>query len=213
MNLTFFTRYRRTLLVCGASLGGICCTAIVYSVVIAPYSVIVTIAPDTQAIPPVSASSSVAAPLQLTIPRLGIDAVIQNVGVDEETGAMSVPDNFSDVGWYREGPKPGEMGSAVITGHRSGRYVSRGVFFALHELVPGDLVLVTTQSGAIETFTVTAVVEYSQDADTTDIFRSQDGVARLNLITCSGPWDATIGLFSKRVVVYTERVDTSVPVE
>ena len=40
-------------------------------------------------------------------------------------------------GWYSLGPTPGEVGPAVVLGHVDG-YRNPGIFYRLHELVPGD---------------------------------------------------------------------------
>jgi len=47
-------------------------------------------------------------PLQLVIPSIGVSTTVQLVGLaDDDTGTMGVPDNFTDVGWYKYGPRPG----------------------------------------------------------------------------------------------------------
>ncbi len=156
-------------------------------------------------------ASPIGVPTQLVIPRLDIDVAIQSVGIDDETGSMDVPSNFSDTGWYNGGSRPGEDGSAVIAGHRSGRFIPRAVFYDLHTLEPGASVFVRTESGQLIEFVVRRVEVFPYDADTDEVFASDANGARLNLITCSGTFDAAIGLFSERVVVFTEYV-RSVPV-
>ncbi len=148
-------------------------------------------------------------PVVLSIPSLGVLSTVQPVGIDMKTSAMGVPDNLIDVGWYSLGVPPGEVGSAVIAGHRSGRFGKRGVFYDLKNLQIGDEVVVIDQGGVRFLFVVLQVREYDYDADTTDIFLSTSTAARLNLITCSGIWDSEIALFSKRTVVFTELVSTS----
>jgi hypothetical protein len=56
------------------------------------------------------------------------------------------------------------------------------------------------------TFKVVAVKDYDYNAPTTDIFSQDTSTAQLNLITCGGNWDKTLGSYSKRVVVFTELV-------
>ena len=70
-------------------------------------------------------------------------------------GAMEVPDDPADAGWYRLGPPPGALGPAVIAGHVTWNQVP-AVFFRLSELRPGDLVEVTRADGRVAVFEVTA---------------------------------------------------------
>src|SRR3989338_8968813 len=55
-------------------------------------------------------------PTILIIPRLKISTQIEHVGTTD-TGAMEVPSDASEVGWYRGSAKPGQWGDAVISGH------------------------------------------------------------------------------------------------
>lgn len=140
-------------------------------------------------------------PERLIIPRIEVDAAVQAVGL--VAGAMGVPTNFSDVAWYKLGVRPGMPGSAVIDGHRSGKWIPHGVFFSLKYLVVGDLVLSVDDHGATSTFVVTAVTAYPYDAPTGDVFSSSDQAAHLNLITCSGLWNSGIARFTERTIIFT----------
>src|SRR4051812_23415107 len=57
-----------------------------------------------------------ATPFRLRIPAINVDAKIQSVGLGK-SGNMAVPSNYTDAAWYRDGPAPGQLGSAVIDGH------------------------------------------------------------------------------------------------
>src|SRR5437899_369427 len=70
-------------------------------------------------------------PVRLRIPILGIDAVVEPVGL--VAGAMDVPVDAGDVGWYRLGPRPGATGNAVIDGHLTSA-AGAAVFFSLSRL-------------------------------------------------------------------------------
>src|SRR3989338_4745845 len=73
-------------------------------------------APDSEINVPhasVVLASEARKPLRIQIPSLGIDAKVQEVGITK-TYSMGVPSNFQDVGWYKYGPVPGHVGSAVI---------------------------------------------------------------------------------------------------
>ena len=166
--------------------------------------------PIATASAPAGLGASFNGPSRLIIPSIGVDAHIQSVGLFwNGDGTMSIPTNFTDVGWYNGGPLPGEPGSAVIDGHLDGKDVKEAVFYNLGKLTPGDLVEVENGNGTMLKFTVVAVKTYDYNATTTDIFSSDTGTSRLNLITCAGSWDKAQGLYNKRVVVFTELIKNS----
>ena len=54
------------------------------------------------------------APVRLSIPQLNIDMRVDAMGLDGD-GAMALPDNASDAGWYKFGPGvANEAGATVI---------------------------------------------------------------------------------------------------
>lgn len=146
-----------------------------------------------------------ALPVRLIIPAIDVDAKVQFVGLDEDgSGAMAVPSNFTDVGWYQGGVRPGMSGSAVITGHLNGKKVPKAVFFNLDKLQVGDRVVIMSEELTQDIFTVVKVETYAYDAPTADVFTSADGKSRLNLITCGGEWLPKERVYNKRTVVFTE---------
>ena len=150
-------------------------------------------------------ASLVEYPNELSIPKINIVANVQHLGVTK-SGNMAAPDNFSDVSWYKLGVIPGEKGSAVIAGHKNGVYV-RGVFKRLNELKVGDDVYITRKNGGKIHFKVVETAIYPYDkAPLERIFASSDGTY-LNLITCTGNWNESIGSSDHRLVVYTELVE------
>jgi LPXTG-site transpeptidase (sortase) family protein len=142
-------------------------------------------------------------PIRLTIPRLNVDAAIEDVGLTSQ-GAMDVPKGPADVAWFDLGSRPGEKGSAVIAGHEGWKDGIPAVFDNLHELQKGDELYVRDENGAIIAFVVREVRTYDQNGDSSDVFNSSDGRAHLNLITCGGIWNATQKSYSNRLVVFTD---------
>lgn len=157
----------------------------------------------------VSPTASPSAPKQvqenanLVIPRLGINAPIEAVGI--RTGnVMDVPAQhpWSGVGWYKYGPYPGEPGSAVIDGHldRPGGFPA--VFWELHLLRVGDRIMVVAAGKRVLIFRVVATAFYQPaSAPLKRIFRRSGGVF-LNLITCAGQWIPSQHQTTHRLVVY-----------
>lgn len=97
---------------------------------------------------------------RLIIPKLGIDTAIEYVGV-LPNGNMDVPSNPNNVGWYKYGARPGEVGNAVIAGHRDWYNIGKVVFYNLDSLSPGDLIYVQSSLDKRQTFVVTGVSSVS----------------------------------------------------
>ena len=143
-----------------------------------------------------------AIPRLLQIPRLGINANIQSVGMDPQ-GRMDVPTTWTDVGWYQLGYRPGEKGSAVMDGHLDDTSGAPAVFWYIKDLQPGDQILVTDNNNTTYTFVVSDTTSYPFDgAPMQQIFNTTDQ-PRLNLITCDGSWNRATHNYSNRTVVYS----------
>ncbi|MFA5987918.1 MAG: class F sortase [Candidatus Paceibacterota bacterium] len=166
------------------------------------------IVPSQPALPERQAGSSVNTKLslRLKIPKINIDAAVETVGVTT-TGAMDVPKNPANVAWYNQGPLPGDIGSAVIDGHygpwKSGEI---SVFNNLNKLNIGDNLSIYDEKGITSNFIVKKIKKYKPDAETSDIFISNDGKSHLNLITCNGIWDEVSKSYSHRLVIFTDKV-------
>jgi sortase A len=144
-------------------------------------------------------------PVRIKIPRIDVDAAIDYVGLTPE-GKMDITDDPEDGAWYEPGPRPGEVGSAVIAGHYGTWADGQGsVFDLLHTLKKGDKVYVEDKAGNEVTFVVRESRRFEPDADATDVFTSDDGEAHLNLVTCEGEWNTEEERYSKRLVVFTDK--------
>lgn len=155
--------------------------------------------------PPVTAGTTtpLLSPQTLFIPKLGVTAAIQHVGLTK-SGNMAVPSNYTDVGWYELGAAPGEEGNAVIAGHLDTGFGLPAVFIDLDELAPGDVIIVRDDSGDEAQFVVERLATYDYtDAPMEEIFGTSTE-ARLNLITCDGVWDPASKTYSKRLVVFAK---------
>ncbi|MFA5248678.1 MAG: class F sortase [Patescibacteria group bacterium] len=143
-------------------------------------------------------------PVRLKIPAIKVDAAIEYVGLTLD-GAMDTPKNQEDVAWFNLSPRPGEIGSAIITGHYGWKNRKASAFDNLYKLRKGDKLYVEDDMGAIITFVVRENRRYDPDADATYILNSGDKKAHLNFITCEGDWDKTTKSYSKRLVVFTDK--------
>ncbi|GAC1626442.1 MAG: hypothetical protein NVS4B7_16270 [Ktedonobacteraceae bacterium] len=149
----------------------------------------------------------VAAPAHVIIPSINVNASVENVAI-QPNGDLGTPQQnpWEGVGWYSNGPRPGQAGSAVIDGHldRPGGYPA--VFWDLRKVSVGDMIMVVDASGKTLRFRVTRTAAYPpQDAPLQEIFGDTGGTY-LNLITCAGTWIPSQHQTTLRLVVYASLV-------
>jgi sortase (surface protein transpeptidase) len=161
----------------------------------------------TRATPSTSSTSTTAPappliePVRVQIPALGLDTSVVPVGLDEN-GAMEIPP-AADVGWYELGPSPGEPGSAVLAAHidYDGQ---RGAFFDLRSLPDGAEVIVLGADGRRRAFTTTVREQVPKAGVDLARYFTNDGPARLTLITCGGAFDRNAGHYQDNIIVTAE---------
>ena len=157
----------------------------------------------TRVVSPV-VTASAAVPTRLIIASINVDAPVENVNI-QSNGDLGTPQHnqWEGVGWYRNGPRPGEAGSAVIDGHldRPGGYPA--VFWDLKKVQVGESIMVVDASGKTLRFRVTRTASYApQEAPVQEIFGDAGG-KYLNLITCAGTWIPSQKQTTLRLVVYS----------
>ncbi|HEU5114883.1 MAG TPA: class F sortase [Candidatus Paceibacterota bacterium] len=154
------------------------------------------------AVPTVVSTTTGALPTRLSIPRLGIDTNVQLVGITASHN-MATPHGFSDVGWYKYGTVPGNIGSAVIAGHVDNGLGLAGVFKHLNQIQRGDDIYVTNSQGEKLHFTVDRVEAFDYQNVPTDTIFNRSNAAHLNLITCEGVWVPSDRTYDHRLVVFS----------
>jgi sortase A len=141
-------------------------------------------------------------PVRLKIPAINVDAPVEYMG-NTPAADMAAPNDVASVGWYKYGSIPGEEGGSVIDGHVVGLRGEAGVFYQLDKLKKGDVLSVIDAKGQTAMFTVRETKTYDQSQQPTEVFNSSGG-KHLNLITCSGDWDADHRQYLKRFVVFAD---------
>lgn len=142
-------------------------------------------------------------PVRVKIPSLDIVADVEAVGVNWK-GNMASPSTYHEVGWYKKGTRPGEVGSAVIDGHVDNGLGLNGAFKHLEDIAVGDDVLVDMKSGERLRFVVVEKAIYPYLEVPVDTLFSRADAARLNLVTCDGRWVRGGDTYDHRLVVYTQ---------
>ncbi len=131
--------------------------------------------------------TDVAVPVRVRVPAIGVDASVQQLR-RLPSGEVDVPSAWEDVGWYAEGPRPGQPGPAVVLGHVDSRS-GPAVFARLGELLPGDAVEVETADGVVQRFVVERVERFPKTAFPTEEVYLPTLRAELRLVTCGGRFD------------------------
>jgi sortase (surface protein transpeptidase) len=148
------------------------------------------------------AAAEIPEPAELTIPKIGAHSTLVglNLNADEsiEVPPVSAP---LQAGWFAGGPRPGESGPAVILGHVNGGGHA-GIFARLHELTPGDEVLVGRADGATMRFVVRKVDQIAKNQFPTEAVYGDTAGPELRLITCGGTFDKAVHSYRDNVIVY-----------
>ncbi len=141
------------------------------------------------------------APVRLMIPKIALDATfVPPLGLNEDK-TVSVPDSYTEVGWYTYGATPGEIGPAVILGHVDS-YEGAAVFFSLGQLEEGDEVTVEREDGTTATFVVESKERVPQSDFPTEKVYGQIDYAGLRLVTCTGVFNRGKQEYSHNLIVY-----------
>jgi len=142
-------------------------------------------------------------PDYLEIPSIGVNAKIEHLGLTKE-GNMDMTNSTKNVAWYELGPRPGDVGSAVIGGHYG--YPDSAVFHNLTNLKKGDIIYVKGCNGEIKKFVVRETRTYQATDIVREVFFSDDELVHLNLVTCNGKWIDSLQTYNKRFVVFTDLI-------
>jgi Sortase domain len=143
--------------------------------------------------------AEVPVPTHLVIPAIGVNSSIIRLGRNPN-GTAQVPPNVTTTGWYDLGPRPGQIGPAVILGHVDSQ-TAPGVFYRLRSLLPGDIVTVVSGSKTLR-FEVSRLVSYSKDEFPTQAVFGAVPDPELRLITCTGAFDYSTGHYVDNLVVF-----------
>ena len=142
---------------------------------------------------------------ELILPSAGIRAAVVQVGLTPD-GAMGSPDNPFVVGWFNRSAPPGDLGNALLGGHRD--YQDRdgnidiGVCWELDETRVGDQLIMFDQSQ--DRYYVYDIVDKATiRPDSTEAVKylSQTRESVVTLITCSGDFDEETHSYEERIVV------------
>ncbi|MCQ2000499.1 class F sortase [Arthrobacter zhaoxinii] len=150
-------------------------------------------------------AEAVPEPVRVSVEGTGIELEVIPVGQDDN-GAMTLPDNHYQAGWYRFGPAPGSSrGAAVLAAHVDSRTEELPIA-GLDDVPAGTPVTVTRSDGTVVKYTTEKVQNIPKASlDEFNLF-DRDGAPRLELVTCGGRWLDPVGDYEDNIVL------TAVPV-
>jgi LPXTG-site transpeptidase (sortase) family protein len=147
-----------------------------------------------------------AVPSVLSIPKLKLETTFEEpLGLNSD-GTAAVPESYTKVGWYKNGPTPGELGPAVILGHVDS-FEGPAVFFSLGQLEVGDDIFVTREDGSTAHFVVSEVERNQQSEFPTVKVYGNLNYAGLRLITCTGTFVKGEQRYTHNLIVYAKLVE------
>jgi len=158
---------------------------------------------------PTPLSTGPSAPVRLRIPAIGMSVGLTTLGENPD-GSVQVPSDDRQPGWFRLGPTPGQLGSAVILGHVDNTS-GPGIFFDLRELAAGDPVFVDRADGSTVEFVVNSVASYPHAQFPAERVYGSHGSSALQLVTCGGVFDHATGGYLSNIVVYTSLIEVTAP--
>lgn len=142
-------------------------------------------------------------PTSLSISSVGIKTSLIPLGIDKE-GLLEVPMTGAVAGWFTGGPKPGEIGPAVIVAHVDWKG-KKGIFFDLRKVRVGQSIVVTNSNSKIAKFQVTRVFSVKKKAFPTDSVYGNLNYPGLRLVTC-GTFDFKTKRYVDNLIVYAKAI-------
>lgn len=150
---------------------------------------------------------------QLLVPQASLYASIVKVGLTPD-GAMGAPDNPEVIGWFREGPRPGDFGNVLLTGHLDYTDVygkkGEGVCYRLRDVELGAQIYVRdAERNLVYVYQVEERATVDPLDPSVNRYLSQGPGALLTLITCQGAFDEEAHDYSHRLVLVSRLLSTT----
>ena len=142
----------------------------------------------------------IAPPVRLRIPAIDVDTGLEYLGLADNK-SIDVRFDPSVAGWWKGGPRPGQVGPAVIMGHVSWNR-RPAVFYQLDSLQRGDEILVDRADGTTAHFVVTRQGMYKKTAFPSDLVYYPTFEPELRLVTCGGVFDQAARSYRENLVVF-----------
>lgn len=143
-------------------------------------------------------------PVELRVPSIGLREGVIDLAIQDD-GTLEEPDDWDDVGWFADGPRPGERGPTVFAGHVDSAS-GPAVFFRVLELSRGDAVEVSAADGSVHSYRVDRVEDHPKDDFPTREVFGLSPEDELRLVTCTGEFDGADRRYLDNRVVFATAV-------
>ena len=139
-------------------------------------------------------------PVRVIIAAIGVSAPVIPLGLNADR-TMQVPQTFSEAGWFKPGPEPGEVGSAIVVGHVDSRS-GPGVFYRLPALRRGDHIKIVLANRRALRFVVTSSRQVLKQHFPVGLVYRRTHRRTLRLVTCGGRFDPSTGHYLSNTIVF-----------
>nr|WP_236652485.1 class F sortase [Streptacidiphilus neutrinimicus] len=150
--------------------------------------------------PAAGAAAPAPAPVRIRIPGIHLDSALVDLQVQQD-GHLAAPQDPGQVGWWSDGPRPGDPGAAIIVGHIDS-LTGPATFYNLSALRPGDTITIDRADHTRIAFTVQALRQYPKNSIPDQDVYTATGAPALRLITCGGMYDHQAHQYLDNLVVY-----------
>ncbi|MCO7197448.1 class F sortase [Pseudonocardia sp. McavD-2-B] len=149
---------------------------------------------------------AVAAPASVEVPAIDARSSLVETDLNDD-GSVEVPpvEQPEQASWYRQSPKPGQPGPAILLGHVNGAG-RPGVFAELAAVEAGDDVLVGREDGSTARFEVYRVDVVDKGAFPTQAVYGDTSGPELRLVSCGGEFVGGELGYSDNVIAYAREV-------
>ena len=152
---------------------------------------------------------------ELIIPAAQLRAPLVRIGVTADN-FLGAPDNPEVIGWWADGPAPGESGNVLLDGHRDfsdvNDNVGFGVCWLLPEVRPGDAMIVRdVRDGRAFVYTVREIHSVAWNDPEGGRFLRPSDQPIVTVVTCEGSFDGDANNYSDRRVVIGDLTDRVAP--
>jgi sortase (surface protein transpeptidase) len=143
----------------------------------------------------------------LRIPSLRIDAPVVGAKLDAQRQLETPPlEKPKLVGWYQDGPTPGESGTAIAVGHRDTK-TGPAVFAALAQVPSGSRIEAVRGDGRTAVYTVDRVRVFDKAHFPDKEVYGPSRRPELRVLTCGGLFNRRTG-YTSNVVVFAHLTAT-----
>ena len=144
-------------------------------------------------------TATVAVPVRLRIPSIGVNTRLGQVGLDAD-GTIAAPHDYQTAAWYKDGPRPGQPAPAILLGHVDSN-AGPAVFYRLVTLKAGAEVLVDRADKSTVRFRVSGRIQVAKSRFPADLVYAPTLAPVLRLVTCGGKYNYHTHHYRDNVVV------------